>query len=187
MERGTVGWILGAFSVGGAVSGSVLAARADRVTHAEMVIAASLLLAAALLLAQGVTARAGAIGVAALLGATTGAATVLSNARLQSEADPRLLGRVTAVTTLGTLGLSPLLFPLVGVVAARWGTEAFFVGCAAVCLVAALVAAWPPPPPGRVPPPPGRVPTPSGRPTAAAADARPTPLRPRTPPRSPRR
>ncbi|NUP49990.1 MAG: MFS transporter [Catenulispora sp.] len=137
----TVGWILGAFSVGGAATGSVLAARADRFTHGTAVMAGSLFLTAALLPLQGVVSRTGAVVVAALLGASSGVTMVLSNARLQTEADPRLLGRVTAVTTLATLGLSPLLFPLVGMASARWGTESFFVGCAAACLTAALLAA----------------------------------------------
>ncbi|GAA2048066.1 MFS transporter [Catenulispora yoronensis] len=136
---GTVGWILGAFSVGGAATGSVMAARAERLRHVEVTIAGSLLLTSALLLTQGATPRAVAIGVAAVLGAATGVTMVLTNARVQTEADPRLLGRVTAVTTLGTLGLSPLIYPLVGVVAQRWGTETFFVGCAAVCLAAVMV------------------------------------------------
>ena len=58
----------------------------------------------------------------------------------RKRAEPRYLGRVTSVTTLGTLGLSPLLFPLTGLAAALWGTAAFFTGCGAVCLLAAATA-----------------------------------------------
>lgn len=66
---------------------------------------------------------------------------VVANARLQTAAAPGLLGRVTSVTTLCTLGLSPLVFPLVGVVAEAWGTGAFFALCAVVCGAAAAVSA----------------------------------------------
>lgn len=181
-ERGwgsvTAGWILGAFSVGGAVVAGVMATLAGRVSRARLALprtpalAGSLALTASLLLIWGALGRLGAVAVALVLGATTGVTAVLANARLQSAAAPRLLGRVTSVTTLCTLGLSPLLFPLVGVVAEAWGTGAFFALCAVVCGAAAIVSSRS---------------TPSGRPTAAAADAPPTPARPRTPPRSPRR
>ena len=171
----TAGWILGAFSIGGAAVGGIMAALADRVRgRARPPLAGSLVLTAALLLAWGTLGRLGAVAIAAGLGVSTGVTKVVANARLHAVAAPHYLGRVTSVTTLCTLGLSPLLFPLVGVVAAHWGTGSFFALCAVVCGAAAVVAA-------------GSRPTPSGRPTAAAADACPTPARPRTPLRSPRR
>ena len=135
----TAGWILGAFSVGGAAAAAILAARADRRYPPRPMIAGSLMLTAVLLPAWGTLGRPGAVAVAAALGATTGVTMVATNARLQTVAAPHLLGRVTSVTTLCTLGLSPLLFPLVGVVAARWGSGAFFVLCALVCGAAAAV------------------------------------------------
>ncbi|GGO47846.1 hypothetical protein GCM10012286_42080 [Streptomyces lasiicapitis] len=52
-------------------------------------------------------------------------------------------GRVTSVTTLCALGLGPLLFPLVGLVAAAWGTGAFFALCGALCLLAAATGLSP--------------------------------------------
>ncbi|WP_329956313.1 MFS transporter [Catenulispora pinistramenti] len=176
----TAGWILGAFSVGGAAGAAILAARADRRYPSRPMIAGSLMLTAVLLLAWGTLGRPGAIAVAAALGATTGATMVVTNARLQTVAAPHLLGRVTSVTTLCTLGLSPLLFPLVGVVAARWGSGAFFALCALVCGAAAVVGSRSTPS-GR---PAGRL---TERPTAAVADALRTPVRPRTRSRSPRR
>ena len=78
------------------------------------------------------------------LGAVSGVAMVLGNALLQKKAEPRYLGRVTSVTTLGTLGLSPLLFPLTGLAAALWGTATFFAGCGAICVLAAATALSPP-------------------------------------------
>ncbi|MEY9934408.1 MFS family permease [Catenulispora sp. GP43] len=175
-ERGwgstTAGWILGAFSVGGAIAAGVMATVAGLAGRIRLALAGSLALTATLLLLWGALGRLGAVAVAVVLGATTGVTAVLANARLQAAAAPRFLGRVTSVTTLCTLGLSPLLFPLVGVVAEAWGTGAFFALCAVVCGAAAVLSSRP---------------TPSGRPTAAAGDAPPTPTRPRTPPRSPRR
>lgn len=154
-----------------AVAG-VMAAFAERVSRPRPLLAGSLALTAALLLAWGTFGRLGAVAVSAALGATTGVTTVVATARLQTVAAPRFLGRVTAVTTLCTLGLSPLLFPLVGFVAEAWGTGTFFALCAVVCGAAAAI---------------GSRPTPSGRPTAAAADGPRTPVRPRTRSRSPRR
>ncbi|ACU73613.1 major facilitator superfamily MFS_1 [Catenulispora acidiphila DSM 44928] len=181
----TAGWILGAFSVGGAAVAGIMATtfahRASdsgsvsdtgSASRARLTLTASLALTAALLLAWTTLGRAGAIAISACLGATTGVTTVVANARLQTAAAPQFLGRVTSVTTLCTLGLSPLLFPLVGVAAEAWGTGAFFALCAVVCAAAAVVSSRS---------------TPSGRLTAARADALPTPARPRTPPRSPRR
>lgn len=188
----TAGWILGAFSVGGAAVAGIMATFAHRASgsgsdnrgdsdsvsdnssasRARLTLTASLVLTATLLLAWTALGRVGAIAISACLGATTGVTTVVANARLQTAAAPQFLGRVTSVTTLCTLGLSPLLFPLVGVAAEAWGTGAFFALCAGVCAAAAVVSSRS---------------TPSGRPTAARADALPTPARPRTPPRSPRR
>ncbi|WP_194924682.1 MFS transporter [Catenulispora pinisilvae] len=153
----TAGWILGAFSVGGAAAAAILAARADRRYPARPMIAGSLMLTAGLLVAWGTLGRPGAIAVAAALGATTGVTMVVANARLQTVAAPHFLGRVTSVTTLCTLGLSPLLFPLAGIVAARWGSGAFFALCAVVCAAAAAV---------------GSRSTPSGRPARAATAGR---------------
>ena len=179
----TAGWILGAFSVAGAAVAGIVAALAERVDRPRLMVAGSLALTAVLLLVWGTFGRFGAVAVSAALGATTGVTAVVANARLQTAAAPQFLGRVTSVTTLCTLGLSPLLFPLVGVVAAAWGSGAFFALCAVVCGAAAVIGSRPTPTPSGRPGPSG----PSGRPTAAAADAPRTPARPRTPPRSPRR
>ncbi|MFD6334653.1 MFS transporter [Streptomyces niveus] len=136
----TAGWILSAFSVGGAAA-SLLLSVVRRVPRAGLTLSCALLLTAALVVATGNAPTAGlSIGLGALLGTASGAAMVVSNALLQKETDPRYLGRVTSVMTLCTLGLSPLLYPLVGLVAASWGTGAFFTGCGLVCVLAAGVA-----------------------------------------------
>lgn len=136
----TLGWILTAFSVGGAVSGVVLTA-AKRVPRASIVMAGTLLAAAVLVgLVGNLAAPALAVGLSAVLGATSGAAGAIGNALLQVETDPRYLGRVSSVTTLCTLGLSPLLYPLTGVLVAALGAGAFFLACAAVCTLAAVTS-----------------------------------------------
>lgn len=133
----TAGWILSAFSVGGAVASLSLSVL-RRVPRAGLTTSCALLLTAALVVATGNAPTAGlSIALGALLGTASGVAMVVSNALLQKETDPRYLGRVTAVMTLCTLGLSPLLYPLVGLVAAGWGIGAFFTGCGAVCVLAA--------------------------------------------------
>jgi MFS family permease len=139
-----LGWILAAFSVGGAASALAMAA-ARHVPRAGGVLAGSLFLTAGVVMALGRASTPGtAIALGGLLGAVSGVAMVLGNSLLQKETEPRYLGRVTSVTTLCTLGLSPLLYPLTGLVAAAWSTTAFFMACGAICALAAATALTPP-------------------------------------------
>jgi hypothetical protein len=111
------------------------------VAGARVVLAGSLLVTAVVVVMLGRIGSPGtAVALGSLLGAVSGVAMVLGNALLQKEAEPRYLGRVTSVTTLCTLGLSPLLYPLTGLVAAAWGTAAFFAGCGVICVLAAVTA-----------------------------------------------
>ncbi|WP_405777279.1 MFS transporter [Streptomyces sp. NBC_00859] len=137
---GPLGWILAAFSLGGAASGLLLTA-VRRVPYARAVMSCALLVTAVLVAAVGRAPGPGtAVTEGALLGVASGAATVLSNALLQERTEARYLGRVSSLTSLCTVGLSPLLYPLAGLVAAAWGTGVFFAGCGAVCLLAAGVS-----------------------------------------------
>lgn len=70
---------------------------------------------------------------------TGGFTTTETGALLQTVTEPRYLGRVTSVTTLCTLGLAPVLFPLVGVTVELWGASVLFLGCGAICLLAAAL------------------------------------------------
>ncbi|MEV0093448.1 MFS transporter [Streptomyces sp. NPDC050738] len=136
---GVLAGILAAFSVGGAVSALVLTA-ARRIPYAGLFLTGALVLTAVAITLVGRIPSPGlAVALGAVTGAASGAAMVIGNALLQKETDPRYLGRVSSVTGLCTLGLSPLLLPLAGLVAAAWGAAAFFAGCGAVCLVAAGV------------------------------------------------
>ncbi|MET9553807.1 MFS transporter [Streptomyces sp. NPDC006645] len=135
----TAGWILSAFSIGAAIA-SLLLSVSPRVPRAGLTMSCALLLTASLVVATGNAPTAAlSIALGALLGTASGAAMVVSNALLQKETDPRYLGRVTSVMTLCTLGLSPLLYPLVGLVAASWGVGAFFTGCGVICALASGV------------------------------------------------
>ncbi|WP_212914386.1 MFS transporter [Streptomyces sp. TS71-3] len=138
-----LGWILTAFSVGGAVTGLSLAV-APRVPGAGPVMAAALLVAAAAITAVGrAPTAAAAVVLGGALGAASGVASGLGNALVQRETEPAYQGRITAVTTLCTLGVSPLLLPVTGLVAAAWGPGALFAGFGAVCLTAAVLACTP--------------------------------------------
>ncbi|TCC49904.1 MFS transporter [Kribbella capetownensis] len=140
-SAGVLGWALSVFSIGGAVAG-VLLTLARRIPRADVTLATSLLLTAVLVAAVGqVSAAVAVVVVAAALGAISGVSMGVANALLQRRTDARYLGRVSSVTAVATVGLSPLLYPLTGLAAAAWGAGAIFLGCGAVCLIAAGAAA----------------------------------------------
>ncbi|MES9511854.1 MFS transporter [Streptomyces sp. NPDC000609] len=138
------GWVASAFSVGAAAAALLLTV-ASRIPRAGLVMSGALLVTAAGAVALG---RAPSLPVAvmfgALIGLTSGFTTTVTGALIQTESDPRYLGRVTSVTTLCTLGLAPALFPAVGVTVALWGADAFFAGCGAICLLAAVLGLFVP-------------------------------------------
>ncbi|WP_353946284.1 MFS transporter [Streptomyces sp. HUAS MG91] len=140
-QPGTLSLLLGAFSVAGAAAGLALTL-VRRVPAPRTLLAASLTATGALVAALGL-ARPGpgaAVALCALLGAASGVPMVLGHALLQQWTEPAYTGRVTSVTALCTLGLSPLLLPLAGLVAAARGAGVFLAGCGAVCLLAAALA-----------------------------------------------
>jgi MFS family permease len=144
-ERGwgasSVGWMLGAFSVGGAVGAIALAAR-PKLDRAGSVCATFFALTAAATAAlPAMPGPLPATCVAALIGTTSGMAGIVAHTLVQKHSDPDYLGRVTAVLTLGTVGLSPLVFPLTGIAASAWGTGYVLVGCAAITASAAVTMA----------------------------------------------
>ncbi|MFF3825997.1 MFS transporter [Streptomyces griseus] len=134
-----MGWIASAFSVGAAASALLLTVSA-RIPRAGLAMSGALLVTAAGAVALG---HAPSLPVAvlfgSLIGLTSGFTTTVTGALVQTETDPRYLGRVTSVTTLCTLGLAPALFPAVGVTVALWGADTFFIGCGVICLSAAVL------------------------------------------------
>ncbi|WP_055598516.1 MFS transporter [Streptomyces aureus] len=134
-----MGWIASAFSVGGAMAGLLLTVSV-RVPRAGLTMSGALFVAAAGTVALGHTVSLpAAVLCGAVIGLTSGITMAVTSALVQTEADPRYLGRVTSVTTLGTLGLAPALFPAVGITVDRWGAAVFFTGCGGICLLAAAL------------------------------------------------
>lgn len=132
-----MGWVASAFSVGAAAAALLLTV-ASRIPRAGLVMSGALLVTAAGAVALGYApSLPAAVMSGALIGLSSGFTTTVTGALIQTETEPRYLGRVTSVTTLCTLGLAPALFPVVGVTAAVWGADVFFAGCGAICLLAA--------------------------------------------------
>ncbi|EDY60057.1 MULTISPECIES: MFS transporter [Streptomyces] len=135
-----MGWVLGGFGTGAGVASLLLAVR-GRVPHAGHVMAYACLCGAvaigALAFVPGIVAAA---GVALLIGLLAGLSGALCGALLQTQADPACLGRVTAVSSLVSLGFAPLSMPLSAAAIGAFGTGPVFVTSAAVCGLGGVVA-----------------------------------------------
>ncbi|WP_331276033.1 hypothetical protein [Streptomyces sp. Qhu-G9] len=82
---------------------------------------------------------AAALGTALAVGLLAGLSGALSGALVQTESDPAFVGRVTSVSSLFSLGLAPLTFPVTGAGIALWGTGPVFVASAAVCVLGGIL------------------------------------------------
>ncbi|MCX4810383.1 MFS transporter [Streptomyces sp. NBC_01239] len=135
-----MGWVLSGFGVGAGAAALLLTVR-GRLPHAGHVagwaILAGSVAIGALAFVPGVPA---AVGVALLVGLLAGLSGALCGALLQTQADPAYLGRVTAVSSLVSLGFAPLSMPLSAAAIGAWGTGPVFVGSAAVCGLGGVVA-----------------------------------------------
>ncbi|MFF7562948.1 MFS transporter [Streptomyces pseudovenezuelae] len=135
-----MGWVLGGFGTGAGVASLLFAVR-GRVPHAGHVMAYACLSGAAaigaLAFVPGVVAAA---GVALLIGLLAGLSGALCGALLQTQTDPACLGRVTAVSSLVSLGFAPLSMPLSAAAIGAWGTGPVFVTSALVCGLGGAVA-----------------------------------------------
>ncbi|WP_328934369.1 MULTISPECIES: MFS transporter [unclassified Streptomyces] len=135
-----MGWVLSGFGVGAGAAALLLTVR-GRLPHAGHVagwaILAGSVAIGALAFVPGVLA---AVGVALLVGLLAGLSGALCGALLQTQADPAYLGRVTAVSSLVSLGFAPLSMPLSAAAIGAWGTGPVFVGSAAVCGLGGVVA-----------------------------------------------
>ncbi|MFJ2885741.1 MFS transporter [Streptomyces sp. NPDC087305] len=135
-----MGWVLSGFGVGAGAAALLLTVR-GRLPHAGRVagwaILAGSVAIGALAFVPGVLA---AVGVALLVGLLAGLSGALCGALLQTQADPAYLGRVTAVSSLVSLGFAPLSMPLSAAAIGAWGTGPVFVGSAAVCGLGGVVA-----------------------------------------------
>ncbi|MDX3241973.1 MFS transporter, partial [Streptomyces sp. ME18-1-4] len=148
-----MGWVLCGFGVGAGAASLLLTLR-GRLPHAGQVAGWSILAGS---LAVGSLAYAptvaAAVGTALLIGLLAGLSGAMCGALLQTQADPAYLGRVTAVSSLVSLGLSPLSMPLSAAAIGAWGTGPVFVVSAAVCGLGGIGPRAPPPlPPPNTPP-----------------------------------
>ncbi|MFF7184606.1 MFS transporter [Streptomyces sp. NPDC008222] len=135
-----MGWVLAGFGTGaGAVS--LLLTMRGRLPHAGRMIAYAIIAGSVAIGALAyVPTVAAAAGVAVLIGLLTGLSGVMCGALLQTQSDPAYLGRVTAVSSLVSLGFAPLSMPLSAAAIGLWGTGPVFVVSAAVCGLSGVVA-----------------------------------------------
>ncbi|MEV8125590.1 MFS transporter [Streptomyces sp. NPDC085944] len=135
-----MGWVLAGFGIGAGAAALLLTVR-GRVPHAGYVVAGALVPGA---VAIGALAQAPAlpvaVGTALLIGLLAGLSGALCGALLQTQSAPALLGRVTAVSGIVSLGIAPLSMPLSAAAIGVWGTGPVFAVSAAVCGLGGVVA-----------------------------------------------
>ncbi|MER6468312.1 MFS transporter [Streptomyces collinus] len=135
-----MGSVLAGFGVGAGAASLLLTVR-GRLPRAGLVAACAILAGSvaigALAYAPGLVA---AVGTALLIGLLAGLSGALCGALLQTQADPARLGRVTAVSSLVSLGLAPLSMPFAAAAIGAWGLGPVFVASAVVCGLGGVVA-----------------------------------------------
>ncbi|MBY8844047.1 MFS transporter [Streptomyces sp. SP2-10] len=135
-----MGWTLAGFGVGAGAASLLLTVR-GRVPRAGLVIGcacvAGSVAVGALAFVPGLAA---AVGTALLVGLLTGLSGALCGALLQTQADPAYLGRVTAVSSLVSLGLTPLSMPFAAAAIGAFGLGPVYAVSAAVCGLGGVVA-----------------------------------------------
>ncbi|WP_200428076.1 MFS transporter [Streptomyces sp. NE5-10] len=133
-----IGWVLAGFGVG-AGGASLLLTVKGHVPRTGLVMGGTMVIGAVSIgaLAQ-LPQLALAVLVALTVGLLAGLSGALCNALIQTECDPAYLGRVSAVASLGSLGIAPLSFPLTGAAIGVWGPGPVFVVSAAVCALAGV-------------------------------------------------
>ncbi|WP_435252339.1 MFS transporter [Streptomyces tendae] len=135
-----MGWVLAGFGIGAGAAALLLTVR-GRVPHAGYVVAGALVPGA---VAIGALAQAPAlpvaVGTALLIGLLAGLSGALCGALLQTQSAPALLGRVTAVSGIVSLGIAPLSMPLSAAAIGVWGTGPVFAVSAVVCGLGGVLA-----------------------------------------------
>ena len=135
-----MGWVLAGFGVGAGIASTVLTVR-GRLPHAGQVAGYSLIAGSIAIGALAyVPSVLAAVGVALLIGLLAGLSGAMCVALLQTQSDPAYLGRVTAVSSLASLGLAPLTMPLSAAAIGAWGTGPVFVVSAVVCGLGGAIA-----------------------------------------------
>ncbi|MFE9018212.1 MFS transporter [Streptomyces sp. NPDC007808] len=135
-----MGWVLGGFGVGAGAASLLLTVR-GHLPHAGRVAAYAIVAGSVAIGGLAfVPTVVGAVGVALLIGLLAGLSGAVCGALLQTQADPAYLGRVTAVSSLVSLGFAPLSMPLSAAAVGVWGTGPVFVVSAAVCGLGGVIA-----------------------------------------------
>ncbi|MFH8709951.1 MFS transporter [Streptomyces zaomyceticus] len=133
-----IGWVLAGFGAG-AAGASLLLSVKGRVPRAGAVLGWTMTLGAASIGALAFVPRLPvAVAVALSIGLFAGLSGSLCGALVQTECDPAYLGRVSAVSSLMSLGLAPLSFPLTGAAIGLWGVGPVFTVSAGVCALAGV-------------------------------------------------
>lgn len=137
---GGVGLLLGALGVGATASALVLVAL-PRVPHVGRLFAPLVVLMAAGVVGIGATqslpVTAACTG---LVGMGAGLAGSLFGSLVLTETTPPMVARVTALSTLASLGLAPLSYAIAGATANAYGPSAPFIFGAGVAVLAAIPA-----------------------------------------------
>ncbi|MEV5381335.1 MFS transporter [Streptomyces sp. NPDC052721] len=135
-----MGWVLAGFGAGAGAASLLLTVR-GRLPRAGLVagyaIIAGCVAIGALAYVPGLVA---AVVTAVLVGLLTGLSGAMCGALLQTQADPAYLGRVTSVSSLVSLGLTPLSMPFAAAAIGAWGLGPVFVASAVVCGLGGAVA-----------------------------------------------
>ncbi|MFF4013636.1 MFS transporter [Streptomyces sp. NPDC001843] len=135
-----MGWVLAGFGAGAGAASLLLAAR-GRLPRAGLVAACTIITGSAAIGALAfVPHLVGAVGIALLIGLLAGLSGAMCGALLQTQADPAYLGRVTAVSSLVSLGLTPLSMPFSAAAIGAWGLGPVYTVSAAVCGLGGVVA-----------------------------------------------
>ncbi|MFI6346887.1 MFS transporter [Streptomyces sp. NPDC050560] len=133
-----MGWVLAGFGAGAGAASLLLTVR-GRLPRAGLVMCLFTLAAAAAIGALALLAPlAAAVADAVAIGLLAGLAGALTGALTQTHCDPAYTGRVTSASSLLSLGVAPLTFPLFGAAVAAWGTGPVFAASAAVCALAGV-------------------------------------------------
>ncbi|MFB6836533.1 MFS transporter [Streptomyces sp. NPDC056361] len=135
-----IGWVLAGFGIG-AGSASLLLTVKGRVPRAGAVMGWTMVLGAVSIGALAHVPQLALAGLVAVsIGLLAGLSGALCNALVQTECDPAYLGRVSAVSSLGSFGIAPLSFPVTGAAVGLWGPGPVFVVSAAVCALSGAYA-----------------------------------------------
>ncbi|MEV4427955.1 MFS transporter [Streptomyces sp. NPDC049602] len=133
-----IGWILAGFGTGAGAASLLLAVR-GRVPRAGAVSGWTMTVGAVSIGALAFTPYLPvAAAVALSVGLFAGLSGALVNALVQTECDPAYLGRVTAVSSLASLGIAPLSFPVTGAAIGLWGPGPVFAVSASICALAGV-------------------------------------------------